>query len=73
MKRSNFKLLLLLIYSLVFAASSIFAQENEDCLMCHNDKQLIKTRGKLVVSLFVDEWKIKDSVHKNVKCTECHS
>lgn len=68
---TNRKIKLLLLFIIFF--SSIFAQENEDCMMCHNDKELSKKRGNRIVSLFVDEGKIKNSVHKAIKCVNCHS
>ncbi|MFN4112025.1 MAG: hypothetical protein ACK4G1_07085, partial [Ignavibacteria bacterium] len=68
---TNRKIKFLLLF--VIFSSSIFAQENEDCMMCHNDKELSKKSGNRIVSLFVDEGKIKNSVHKEIKCVNCHS
>lgn len=72
MMKLNIKIILVVIFSLTFF-TSVFAQENDDCMMCHNDKELTKKRGNRTISLFVDELKIKNSVHKDVKCVNCHS
>ncbi len=46
---------------------------NEKCLECHGEKDLTKDLpdGKQV-SLFVDEAKLRGSVHGKVQCAECH-
>ena len=47
---------------------------NSACLECHSDKTLTKTNaaGK-EVSLFVDEARLKATVHKTNTCTDCHA
>jgi formate dehydrogenase gamma subunit len=58
------------------AGIALDAQEikNSACLECHADKTLYKTNtaGK-GISLFVDEAKLKNSVHKTNTCASCHS
>ncbi|HXF48445.1 MAG TPA: cytochrome c3 family protein [Verrucomicrobiae bacterium] len=55
---------------------SAFAQgpSNEDCLACHQDKELSKTlpdgRSK---SLFVEPKKFEHSVHASLGCVDCHA
>ena len=46
---------------------------NSACLECHSDKTLSKTNaaGK-EVSLFVDEAKLKGTIHKTNACMDCH-
>ena len=47
---------------------------NGDCLDCHGDNTLFKTNsaGK-AISLFVDEAKLKLSVHRTNTCISCHA
>src|SRR5512135_2191166 len=48
--------------------------KNSACMDCHADKTLYKTNatGK-GISMFVDEAKLKLSVHKTNTCASCHS
>lgn len=48
------------------------AQENADCLGCHNDKTLQGTRAGKKISVFVDEKKFGESVHTALTCVSCH-
>ena len=47
---------------------------NSACLDCHSDKTLTKTNaaGK-EVSLFVDEARLKATIHKTNTCADCHA
>ena len=47
---------------------------NSACLECHSDKTLTKTNaaGK-EISLFVDEAKLKATLHKTNTCLDCHA
>ena len=47
---------------------------NSACLECHSDKTLTKTNaaGK-EVSLFVDEARLKASIHPTNTCADCHA
>jgi len=54
----------------VFPAS---AQENEDCLMCHEDPDLVGQRGDFEVSVFVDPDAFAASVHSDFACIDCHA
>ena len=58
-----------------FAVQAVSAEiKNSACLDCHSDKTLVKTNasGK-EFSLFVDETKLKASIHKTNSCVGCHS
>lgn len=59
-----------------FAPAGFCAEEIKDsaCMDCHSDKTLFKTNsaGK-GISMFVDEAKLKASVHKTNACISCHS
>jgi uncharacterized protein with PIN domain len=61
--------------SLVFVCNPkvLRAQENDECLMCHNDKTLTKKIGIRTISLFVDEKKIGSSTHGALQCISCHT
>lgn len=50
----------------------LMAQDNDECLACHEDKGLTMQKGKKTVSLFVDNKKLAKSIHKNAKCIQCH-
>jgi cytochrome b subunit of formate dehydrogenase len=50
-----------------------FAQENEDCLMCHEDPELVGEKGDVEVSVFVDPEAFAASVHADFACIDCHA
>ncbi len=56
----------------LFNNIAINAQENSDCLMCHEDKALKGTRHGKTISVFVDAVKLEASVHGEVACIDCH-
>ena len=69
--------LLGLVLSLGLTVLSTLAAEknpNAACLDCHSDKTLTRTNaaGKLI-SLFVDEARLKATIHKTNLCTTCHA
>ncbi|TNF84915.1 MAG: hypothetical protein EP299_00140, partial [Acidobacteria bacterium] len=47
-------------------------QENEDCLMCHEDPDLTGTRDGLEISVHVDPEVFSASIHADVDCIMCH-
>ncbi|MDD1649709.1 MAG: cytochrome c3 family protein, partial [Methylococcaceae bacterium] len=47
---------------------------NSACLECHSDKTLTKTNAAgREISLFVDEARLKATVHKTNTCADCHA
>ena len=47
--------------------------KNEDCLACHSDSALSTDENGKKVSLFVDEGKLKHSIHGGMfTCVDCH-
>jgi formate dehydrogenase gamma subunit len=69
----------LLFFLLAFAgwsvpASAAPAIKDSACMDCHADKELFKTNssGK-AISLYVDEAKLRASIHKTNSCVSCHS
>lgn len=68
-------LLLLSFITLLFILkipAKVFAQDNDDCLGCHEDKTLTAKKGNKTYSVFVDKKKLAKSVHSGVKCIQCH-
>ncbi|MCX6134181.1 MAG: cytochrome c3 family protein [Ignavibacteriales bacterium] len=61
-----------LVLALSFWITPVRAQENTDCLGCHNDKSLEGTRAGRKISVFVDEKKFGGSVHAALTCVSCH-
>ena len=53
-------------------ASPLLAQENGDCLMCHEDPELVGERAGVEVSVFVDPEAFANSVHGEFACIDCH-
>lgn len=52
---------------------SAWAQKAEDCLVCHEDKDLKAERGGRSVSLYVDAKRFAGSVHGSLSCVDCHA
>lgn len=61
-----------LLFGLLFIASSLNAQPNEDCLVCHSDNELTMDKGGKEISLFVNETKYSTSAHSKLQCVSCH-
>ncbi len=53
--------------------SSLAAQENSDCLGCHEDPELTAERDGKTVPMFFDAERFKLSVHASVDCIACHT
>ncbi|HZY10152.1 MAG TPA: hypothetical protein VFF29_03270 [Bacteroidota bacterium] len=49
------------------------AQENSDCLACHEDKTMKRMRDGRRVSLYVNESSLSSSVHGSLNCISCHT
>ncbi|MCB2229174.1 cytochrome c3 family protein [bacterium] len=62
----------LLLTVLLALPLTSFAQENDECLMCHGDPDLSAERDGLELSLFVDEDTFGKSVHAPLECIDCH-
>jgi len=63
---------LVLVFILIISPFKMIAQSNEDCLMCHEDPDLSMIRKGKKISLYVKTNSMFQSVHKDVKCAECH-
>lgn len=60
----------LLLPAVLSAIDDIIPDEN--CLECHSDKDLKMEKDGAEVSIFVDEEKLRASVHGKNHCAECH-
>ncbi|MBN2237190.1 MAG: hypothetical protein JW729_06495 [Bacteroidales bacterium] len=67
-----YKRVFLLLYGVFLILGVSYAQSNEDCMMCHEDPELVTERNGKSISLFVNQATIGHSVHKDVDCTACH-
>ncbi|TFG39161.1 MAG: hypothetical protein E4H44_02605, partial [Candidatus Aminicenantes bacterium] len=54
-------------------ATDISAQENDECLMCHEDAELVGELRGVEISMFVDPTAYSASVHNEFACIDCHS
>ncbi|MFI5252632.1 MAG: cytochrome c3 family protein [Bacteroidota bacterium] len=57
----------------VITSLRVFAQENSDCLACHEDKTLTKTVKGKTFSVYVDAGKFSNSIHASLNCVACHA
>ncbi|MHB9014430.1 MAG: hypothetical protein ACYC49_19640, partial [Ignavibacteriaceae bacterium] len=62
----------LFTYILFAFAAAASAQDNSDCLSCHEDKTLKGKKDGKEISVFVDQKKLVSSVHAGKKCIDCH-
>jgi predicted CXXCH cytochrome family protein len=61
------------LLGVVLATGQAGAQENGDCLMCHEDPELVGQRGDLEIPVFVDPDAFAASVHADFGCIDCHA
>jgi cytochrome b subunit of formate dehydrogenase len=52
------------------AVAAAAAPSNDDCMMCHGSKDLVRESGK--GSLWVDPSQLKGSAHDGKQCVDCH-
>jgi cytochrome b subunit of formate dehydrogenase len=50
-----------------------FGQSVDDCLMCHGDPSFSAQKDGRQVSLYFDESKAANSIHRDLDCVSCHS
>jgi len=65
-------LLLAVLISALFTYQKIKAKGIDDCLVCHEDKDLTMDKNGKKVSLFVNAGEFKKSMHGGNDCTDCH-
>lgn len=62
----------LVVFFLMFCFWRGFAQK-DDCLFCHKEKSLVKTdQGGKEISLYIDKSMVDSSIHRQLRCVECH-
>jgi len=66
------KIQTLLVIGLVILPTNIYAQSNDDCLMCHSENTLTMEKNGKEISLFVKEDVYKSSAHSKLSCVSCH-
>lgn len=57
---------------IVFTIVQLFAQSNEDCLMCHDDPTLTSVKNGKEVSRYIPSNILTNSVHSYLECVSCH-
>ncbi len=57
---------------LVLAATPSFAQDNEDCMRCHEDEELYVEKGDEELPGWIDMDVYEASVHGRLDCVSCH-
>ncbi|MFA5405675.1 MAG: cytochrome c3 family protein [Ignavibacteria bacterium] len=65
-------LVLTVLISALFTFQKIKAKGIDDCLVCHEDKELTMDRNGKKVSLFVNGNEFKKSMHSGFDCVDCH-
>ena len=50
----------------------IRAKGSDDCLTCHDDKDLTMEKNGKKISIYVSSADFKHSVHKVIECIDCH-
>ncbi len=64
---------LLIVMAGVILPGRAQAQENSDCLTCHEDRSQQGHRKGKVISVFVDAVKFAGSAHASLSCVSCHA
>jgi len=64
--------LILILLVVVGMCLTTIAADNELCLECHSDPDLTAERQGRDVSMFVDQNRFNNSVHKAAECIDCH-
>ncbi len=72
--RSTFHIRLLLVSAALLASTCrLSGQSAEDCLACHENKELTMEKKGKSVSLYVDAKAYKASTHGSQDCVACHA
>jgi cytochrome b subunit of formate dehydrogenase len=50
----------------------LYSQDNDECLSCHDDDALVKSRRGIEISLYVTEEHLDGSPHEGFECIDCH-
>ena len=71
-KISKIRTLIFSLSVLFFVSSNLFAQSNDDCLMCHDDDTFTMDKNGKEISIYVNGDKFHSSSHSKLKCISCH-
>lgn len=64
---------LILCFILGPFTGQVYAQADEDCMMCHEDPDLTKERNGRTISMYIDTSIFAGSVHHSNSCISCHA
>ncbi len=71
--RNNYLFIPVFLLLLFMMSASAAAQTKEDCMMCHDDKDMTMEKNGRELSLYVDDNVLNRSIHKNLNCVTCHT
>jgi len=61
---------ILLVQIVVFIPYLLLSADNEECFGCHSVHTMTMQKGRIRISLFVDNAKFIKSAHSKVKCVD---
>lgn len=64
--------LILVVGVLFILLPALYAQSNDDCLMCHDDDTFIMEKDGKEISIHVSTDKFNSASHSKLKCISCH-
>ena len=68
------KPVLSILGTIAFLPSLLLAQENQNCLICHGETDLvIENEAGEEISLYIDDSLFFSSIHGDFNCTDCHT
>lgn len=65
--------ILFLLSVFVLSLCRISAQTNDECFMCHADKELRGTVAGKSVSMYIPSNELAGTVHSRISCSQCHT
>ena len=66
------KKIISLLFFISISSPQIFAQSNDECLMCHDDPNFKAKIGGRTASLHLNPESFTSSVHGDLDCVDCH-
>lgn len=70
---SRFIILTLISISIPVVGGRVAAQSVDDCMTCHEDRDLRAERNGRKVSVYVNSKRFRSSVHGSLECIDCHA
>ena len=64
--------LTLLFILFILMSNNSNSQDNDDCLMCHEDQELTMEKNGIQINIGFPVEKFQRSAHKKLKCINCH-